>query len=173
MGDLRILYRNGTVSLRRLDLVNVRTLNISQTGLPEDGAPAWAIRFGAENPNLAADGYVTAFAEGGYGHGWEIAGLSAYAMGIGRLTAFEEERSHAEAGAVLGAIAGLGDSMKLIAEGGIRQQIDGGTRTITFAWLESRFGHSPDFDFRAGIAFQDGYHAGSVVETNFSLSYYW
>lgn len=52
MFDTALVFFDDHIRLRYLDLVNIETLNLSQTQLPGDGGMAWKVKFGFEQHNL-------------------------------------------------------------------------------------------------------------------------
>ncbi len=53
MLDFTAVYLDEHLWLRKLDIVNIETLDTSHTGLPGDRSLAWKIKFGIEDQNLA------------------------------------------------------------------------------------------------------------------------
>lgn len=174
MVDLRVIHRNGHLSVRTFDAVKITTLNLSETGQPYDGGNAWSLRFGLENQNLADDRNLTSLIEGGYGKGWQVdEDLAIFVLGLGRATAFDRENSYAQIGAKLGALIGSNRRWKMGAEIGVWQQLDAVQRTIPYARFETRIGRNSSFDLRLGVEYQSGFETKEVVEGNFAVSYYW
>ena len=174
MVDVRVLQRNGHIGLRWLDLVRITTLNVSETGMPSDGGPAWRAAFGAGTPRLGDDSNVVGFLEGGYGKAWRLARrVVLYGLGTARATVFDSENSYVQAGADVGLLFDGSDLWKAYVTAGVWQQVDAEHRTIPFARFETRIGRSSTWAVKTAVEYQSGYAQQNVVETRLSLSLYW
>lgn len=67
MFDVTTTYQENKIRLKELDLLNIETLNISPTGLPEDTDYAWKVKVGAKDINLKCGGCLHTFVSGGIG----------------------------------------------------------------------------------------------------------
>jgi len=168
MGDVELLLRPARISLRRLELIRISTLNLSVSGLPHDGGNAWSVRAGAESRDLSCDRCTMALLEGAFGRSVALGGSAVgYALALGRTTAFNSQGSAVQLGARAGVIFGGRGSWKALAEAGVWQQLDGRQRTIPLGRFELRWGTSPEWDVRAGVAYQ------GAAEGRLSAAYYW
>ena len=168
MADLELLLRPARISLRRLDLIRISTLNLSASGLPHDGGNAWSVRIGAESRDLSCDRCTMALLEGALGRSVAF-GASAvgYALATARTTAFHTQGSALQLGGRVGLVFGGRGSWKALAEAGVWQQLDGRQRTQPLGRFELRWGTSPHWDLRAGVAYQE------AAEGRLSAAYYW
>lgn len=67
--DASFVSFDKAVWMRKLDLISVATLNLSQTGLPGDGGMAWRFSTGFENLNLSCRDCELFKIEAGFGKG--------------------------------------------------------------------------------------------------------
>lgn len=58
MGQLSLRYRDNEISLDRLDLIDIHSVNIRATGLPGDDNGIWKLNVGWQRPTLGCDGCV-------------------------------------------------------------------------------------------------------------------
>ena len=81
MMDLSFRFFEDQIKLNSLDLLNIETLNISPSNLPEDGGLAWKLRAGIERNYLSAQADSNEwFLESGIGKASEFDALTLYAM---------------------------------------------------------------------------------------------
>lgn len=67
MFELKAARIQDQFELRSLDLVNIETLNLSQTNLPGDGGPAWKLKFGLDSQDLNCSHCMIFNVNGGIG----------------------------------------------------------------------------------------------------------
>ena len=72
MGDTQLSVRAGGISLNRLDLIGVESVNPGISGLPGDSTSAWKVHVGAEQRHLSCTNCVLARLQGdaGFGRQW-------------------------------------------------------------------------------------------------------
>ena len=168
MLETEVMIRNGEVSLRKLDLVNIETLNLSRTGLPGDGGMAWKLRFGIDNPDLSCDRCNVFSVNGGIGRAAEISdALVAFAMLEGRLQSRDDFDRTVAVGGRFGVITREYGNWKGMANLGYQRYLDGSLSEEPFAELSARYGASRDWDIRLS------YRKHLATEVNATFSYYW
>ncbi|HJS80915.1 MAG TPA: DUF4105 domain-containing protein, partial [Vitreimonas sp.] len=176
MGDVTLRVEDGDVELHKFELLRVSTLNISGTGLPNDGHKnAWRVRVGAEQADLACDdSCLVAFAEGGYGRGWRTGSDSAvYAFANARLSDADETDANAQAGASVGAIFGEPSSWRVHVEAGAWQPLNGEDDDVRpYLHAETRLGGTRGWDIRIATN-AHRIRGESVAETRVALGVYW
>lgn len=168
MFDTRVVYANDDVSLRRLDIVNLQTFNVSRTGLPGDGGPAWKVRLGWEDHELGCVDCQVARLEGGVGKA--VAALDTnvlYGMMDLRLQTGYENSGNVAATLRGGFVVPVLPYWKLHFEAGRRKYFDGDQTETPVVSFENRFGADRDWDVRLG------YQKERDEEFNLGLSWYW
>jgi hypothetical protein len=86
MADMKVLLLNDKISLRKLDLVHIETLNTFPAPVPEEDKMAWKLRTGFESQDLSLPDYLVFHVEGGIGKGVYLSpALTLFAMLDGRL----------------------------------------------------------------------------------------
>lgn len=171
--DVRLRIIEDDVSLRRLDVIRVTTLNPNRTGLPADGDIAWRLRFGAEAREVACTGCTVGYVEGGAGKALALGGAGAvYALGLARTRIGANNDSVVQAGAGAGVIGHFGKIAKISLEGGVWREIDG-PETSAFARLESRLAGGDSWDIRAIGEYETGIAGKGAFEGSFGASIYW
>lgn len=138
MADLTLVARDGSVHLRRLEVVRVTGLYLSETGGPDRDARAWRTRFGAEVRDLSCDACLLAFGEAGIG---EAVGLgrngAVYGLLGARLEAGDRTNSTLSGVATAGVVL-RGQKAGFALEGGLQQGADNAELTLPFARAELR-----------------------------------
>lgn len=168
MFDLRALYRNDKLTLRRLDFINVKTLNVSRTGMPGDGGLAWSLRVGLDNQDLSCDDCGVLRAVSGIG---KAASLTRNTVIYGMVEGFAQSQYH-DSG-TLGANAQLGlwttpaPGWKSQLVVGTSHYLNGTKRHIPLIRWDNRFGNSRQWDVRLN------YEKRVEQEINGSVSLYW
>jgi len=171
--DLRLRLIEDDVSLRRLDLIRVTTLNPNRTGLPKDGELAWRLRFGAEAREVACSGCTVGYVEGGVGKAASLGGSGAvYALGMARTRVGANNDSIVQAGSTVGVIGHFGGIAKMSLEGGVWREIDG-PETSAFARLETRLAGGDRWDIRALGEFETGISSKGALEGSIGASIFW
>lgn len=171
--DLRLRIIEDNLSLRRLDVIRVTTLNPNRTGLPKDGDVAWRLRFGAEAREVACSGCAVGFVEGGLGKAAALGGSGAvYALGLARARLGANNDSVAQAGAGAGLIAHFGSIAKVSLEGGAWRELDG-PETSAFAKVETRIAGGDRWDIRAVVEYETGIADEGAFEGSLGASIYW
>lgn len=171
--DLRLRMIEGDVSLRRLDVIRVTTLNPNRTGLPADGDLAWRLRFGAEAREVACNGCAVGFVEGGVGKAAALGGAGAvYGLGLARTRVGANNDSLVQAGAGVGLIGHVGEIAKVALEGGAWREIDG-PETSAYAKLEARLAGGDSWDIRAVGEYETGIADQGAFEGSIGASVFW
>lgn len=168
MFDLRVLYRNEKWTLRRLDFINVKTLNVSRTGMPGDGGRAWSLRIGLDNHDLSCDDCGVFRAIGGIGKATSLARNSVF---YGMVEGLAQSQYHHSG--TLGVNAQLGvwttprPGWKTHLMFGTRHYINGTKHHTPQLHWENRFGNSRRWDIRLS------YERLTENEISGSVSLYW
>lgn len=168
MFDLHALYRSEKWTLRRLDFINVKTLNVSRTGMPGDGGRAWSLRVGLDNQDLSCDDCGVLRATGGVG---KATSLTRNTVIYGMVEGIAQSQYH-DSG-TLGVSAQLGlwttpwSGWKSQLMIGTNHYLNGTKRRIPLVRWENRFGNSRQWDIRLS------YEKRVEHELNGSVSLYW
>lgn len=168
MFDLHTLYRNKKLTLRRLDFINVKTLNVSRTNMPGDGGRAWSLRVGLDNQDLSCDDCGVLRASGAIG---KATSLTRNTVIYGMVGGFAQSQYHNSG--TLGAKAQLGlwtmptSGWKSQLMIGTIHYLNGTKHHIPLLQWENRFGNSRQWDIRLS------YRKWVEHELNGSVSLYW
>lgn len=168
MADVKLVQRDGQLSLRLLQIIRVLTLNVSQTGLPFDGGKAWGFGVGLKSRELTCDSCLVGFVDGSFGKAFRLTrDIIAFGLATGRTTVFNNDGSYIQVGANAGFLLGHSKRWRASLEGGLWQQVDGRQRSLPFGRFECRLGSSPRWNVHLGVTYQD------TLETSMSFGFYW
>lgn len=168
MLDLSAVVRNNKISLKHLDLLKIETLNISPTGLSEDGDFAWKVGVGIREQNLSCVGCLHGYLSGGIGKAYSVADkMAIYLMATGELVGFGAEGVQVKTGINLGLVSNFNDYWQTHLETGIRESITSGHKLQKFVSWENRFGNSTNWDTRLKFTYHD------AAEITFGAGFYW
>jgi hypothetical protein len=168
MIDLTMVHQQNKISLKKLDLIHVETLNISPTNLPEDKAFAWKVKAGVKKQNLSCDGCLHGYLSGGIGKGYLVNNNSAvYGMVTGEVSAFGEKTLELNTGLTAGFITGYDDWWKSHVELGFQKSVTSSQKIRKFISWENRFSNSKWWDIRLKIEYD------KATEFKISAGYYW
>ena len=168
MMDLSAVIRNNKISLKHLDLLKIETLNISPTGLSEDGNFAWNVGAGIREQNLNCLGCLHGYLSGGIGKAYSIDDkLAVYLMATGELVGFGKEGIQVKTGVKMGLVSNFNDYWQTHLETGVRESITSGHKLQKFVSWENRFGNSTIWDTRLKFTYHD------AAEITFGAGFYW
>ncbi|MEM9169923.1 MAG: DUF4105 domain-containing protein [Pseudomonadota bacterium] len=171
--DARVLVANDDVTLRRLDVVRVTTLNPSETGLKYDGGKAWRFRLGAEARELACEGCTTGFLDVALGKARAVSRLGAvYAMGAARVRVGANNDSYLQVGPNVGFVSSDIGGVVVAVEGGAWREADG-PETSAYARVEARLGAATRWDVRLKAEYETGVAAAGAAEGGLAISFFW
>lgn len=157
----------GQQRLTRFDLVGIKTLNISRTGLPGDGGTGWGLRLGLERANNSCLDCLLGHISGSRIKAKQISSrLTIYAEGeISYHSSFEggSFRSTGTIGAIASPLRGWKSQLLI----GRRVAIDGDADSESVARWENRFGDSPSRNVRFDVNY-DG-----TTEVLLGYGLYW
>lgn len=168
MFDAELVRFGSTLRLRRLDVVALEHMNLSETPLPGDGGVAWRLRFGLDSHDLACLDCLVGQVTGGLGRAMSLAGGSvAYVMA----DAFTQT-PYAGSGNLgvafnAGMIVAPAPAWKSSLEIGQRRYLDGACGHLPTVRWENRFGDSRDFDVRLN------YEKRNAAQWQLAASWYW
>lgn len=167
MFDLHLRQQNNSLQLYRFDLLNIENMNLSQTGLPEDGGLAWKVNFGYSAENLACWCCQTVQFTGGIGKAWQVNNAMFYVMQDGRLHQNQQYSGVLSTDSRLGTVFELDTLWRIQLEFGYRAYP--GSSAENFVWyrLQQRFGNSQRWDLRVAVERQRS------TEGRLAISYYW
>jgi len=147
MFNSEILLSDGRVRIRRFDLVDIVSLNISETGLPKDGGRGWGLRFGAELANEGCLNCLLAYAAGSAIKGFKVNDtLTVYGQAEARVHSKYLDSQFSIDGK-FGIISNITSSWKLHLTIGHRAQIKGSAENETIISWQNRFGSRADSNF--------------------------
>ena len=168
MLDIQVVHVADRWRLRRLDIVDVQNLNLTETPLPGDGGAAWSLRAGLESHDLQCTGCTVARIEGGWGKALSLGeGLAASAILEGRA-----QNRHAGSGTLAatpkaGLIFAPLPAWKSFVSAGWRKFLNGERSGEPVVRWENRLGSSRTWDVRLS------YERHVAHETHASVSFYW
>lgn len=167
MADTRVLVRDGEIYLRQLEAVRVTALNANVTGAPGANRNAWRVRVGLQNRDLACDGCLVGYGEGGLGRGYQLAdGLVVYGLGSAQLELGGSAFSTLQAKAITG-LVWTGDNIGVHVEGAYVASLDNISETKFVGSGELRFGGGDNWEFRSKLAYDE------ALESSFSINFFW
>lgn len=167
MFNIEAVSIGGKQRITQFDLVNIKTLNISRTGLPGDGGLGWGLRVGAERVEKSCIDCLVAQASGSIIKGLQVnERLSVYSELETTYHSNFEGRS-LKVNATFGAVGFILPSWKSQVILGQRGYIDGDNQTDTLFKWRNRFGGSP----RSNIVLEVDYDG--TAEAHLSYGYYW
>lgn len=167
MADTRLLYRDGQLYLRQLEAVRVTALNINETGAPGASRNAWRMRIGVQDRDLACDGCLVGYAEGGLGRGYKVhENFAAYALASAQLEVGDSSRSTLQAKATTGLVWST-DDFGVHLEGAYVSGLDDTSLSKFMVKSELRFYGSENWEFRAGLGYDE------ATEGTFSFNLFW
>lgn len=168
MFDVELVRFGHALRLRRLDVVNLSHLNLSETPLPGDGGLAWRLRFGLDSHDLACTDCLVGHVTGGVGR---AAALTEHGVAYVMADAFTQSpyAGSGNLGVALnaGVIVTPAQSWKSSLEIGQRRYLSGEfARTPTMRW-ENRFLGGRDMDVRLN------YEKRVAAQWQLAISWYW
>ncbi|MDH5393102.1 MAG: DUF4105 domain-containing protein [Gammaproteobacteria bacterium] len=169
MMDIELALLNDELTVKRFDLVNVETLNVSQTGLPGDGGSVWRMNIGFANQNLGCVRCEVFKAEGGIGRAVKLfsGNTMLYAMAeLGAQTEHEDSGTVAWASHI-GLIGHLQAAWKSRLIIGYKEYVNGTQTGNNIVKWENRFGISRNWDIRLS------YEKNLESEFYFGAGFYW
>ncbi|MEW5903989.1 MAG: DUF4105 domain-containing protein [Pseudomonadota bacterium] len=168
MFDAELVRFGPTLRLRRLDVVDMEHMNLSETPLPGDGGMAWRLRFGLDSHDLACLDCLVGQVTGGLGRAVSLApGSVAYVMAD-----VFTQTPYAGAGNLgvafnAGMIVTPAQVWKSSLEIGQRRYLGGACGHLPTVRWQNRFGDSRDFDVRLN------YEKRNAAQWQLAASWYW
>lgn len=167
MFDIHLRQQDSSLQLYRFDLLNLENMNLSQTGLPEDGGLAWKVNLGYAPQDLACRGCQTVQLSGGLGKAWQLGNGVIYAMQDGRVHQNRQGVGLLSADSRIGTVYDLNSYWRVHLELGYRSYLDAETKSFSWYRIQQRLGNSRHWDMRMSI------EKLRSTELRFALSYYW
>jgi len=167
MFNIEAVSINGKQRLTRFDLVEIKTLNLSRTGLPGDGGLGWGLRVGAERAELSCLDCLVAQASGSLIKGKKInENWTVYSELEATYHSNYEDRSFKATG-LLGIVGQITPQWKTQLLLGQRAYIDGDNQRDSIVKWSNRFGNNTRSNFVLDIDYD------STLEAQLSYGYYW
>jgi len=167
MFNTEITVIDGQERVNRFDLVEIKTFNISRTGLPGDGGLGWGLRVGLERgDNACIDCLLAHVSASGIKAKQINSSLTLYAEGEVSYHSSFEDGSFRTA-TTIGAIAKPLKGWKTNLLVGARAPIDGNGDTDTIVRWENRFGDNSNRNIRFDI----NYDGTTEIQLNYGI--YW
>jgi hypothetical protein len=169
-GDIRFRYYNQEKSwrLEQLSLFDIKSLNASETGLPEDNEYAWRLAMGYGSVENSCQSCMTGYLEGFWGESKRITTNSAAYVALGaNVQEYSESNSWFSLGPEVGWIwnpSSTWASSLTLAHHRFIDDIDTHIHHIKF---DARYSINQSWDVRSAYSF-DG-----DSEYSLKLSYYW
>lgn len=167
MFDLHLRQQDSRLQLYRFDLLNIEHMNLSQTGLPEDGGLAWKVNVGYAPQHLACWRCQTVQLTAGLGKAWQRENAVFYAMQDGRVHQNRQEVGLVSGDSRIGTVLDLYSYWRLQLELGYRTYLDADAENFSWYRIQQRFGDSQRWDLRMSIEKQRS------SEVRLAFSYYW
>ena len=166
--DAELHYTDNNIAITQLTLFNIRSLNLSRTGLAGDGSYAWQVRSGWEQQDLAHPGHLHFALAGGMGKGVRpFKWLTTYAMLSPRLQTESNNSGNFALEPQLGALINFADFWQTDLSISKRLYFDGTqTKHNIYIW-ENRFINSKNWDLRAELK------KHLATQITISLGLYW
>ena len=153
--------------VNKLDLVNIRTLNLSQTGLPGDGGYSWQVRFGKERVSNTCLDCLRTHATGYIGKAWAVHDnwVSYLDTGLTLHSSYHDKmlRGNLRLG-IVGQLTKLWKSNLSI---GYRQYLDESDENYVHYHWENRLGNNPQRNFRFEV------EKNQSTEVKLSAVFHW
>jgi hypothetical protein len=168
--DTILVYASGAFWLRRLDLISIESLNISQTGLKGDGGYAWRFEAGLESQNLACIRCEVLKIETGAGKAFmPFQDQIVYFLVDARAQSSRDGSGHFALTPKAGLLLEMtpSGSWKSEMSIGYRDYIDDGVSGDVILKVENRLGLSRTHDFR--LSYER--HVDELAKVSFS--YFW
>ncbi|MDD5471084.1 MAG: DUF4105 domain-containing protein [Sideroxydans sp.] len=168
MFDIELVRFEQSLRLRRLDVVDLAHMNLSETPLPGDGGLAWRLRFGLESHNLSCQDCLVGQVTGGIGR---AVSLTDRGMAYVMADAFTQT-PYAGSGNLgmafnAGAIIAPSPAWKSSLEIGQRRYLGGTYAHMPTVRWENRFGSRRDMDVRLN------YEKRVAAQWQLAVSWYW
>lgn len=168
MLDTTLVHRDGNYAVEKIDLLNIETMNVSETGLDGEGGNAWKLRVGYEQYNDNCHNCGVYFFEAGYGKAKQLSdALLVYGLLDGRLQSNHQDSGLFSMSPRVGLIADFSDFWSSSISVQRRFDLDGSSATNNRIKWQNRFGSSSDWDIRMGVAKEN------KIEYELSYSHYW
>ncbi|MCF4008787.1 Lnb N-terminal periplasmic domain-containing protein [Rheinheimera sp. UJ63] len=167
MVDVHVRQEADRLQLYRFDLLNIENMNLSQTGLPQDGGFAWKLNAGYAPQDLACQRCQTLQLIGGLGKAMQLQQGVVYAMQDGRLHENRHDVGLLSTDTRLGTVFNLDARWRIQAEFGYRAYLTGEASNFYWYKLQQRFGQSQHWDIRLILEKQ------RATEFKLAFSYYW
>lgn len=167
MFDLHLRQQDNRLQLYRFNLLNIENMNLSQTGLPDDGGLAWKVNFGYVPQHLACDRCQTVQLTGGLGKAWQLRSGIVYAMQDGHVHKSFQDNGIASGDSRIGTVYNVAPNWGMQLELGYRSYFAAGAENFLWYRLQQRFGNEQRWDMRVSIERQRS------TEARFAFSYYW
>jgi hypothetical protein len=168
MLDTTLVHRDGSYAVEKVDLLNIETMNVSETGLEGEGGNAWKLRVGYEQYNDDCLNCGVYFFEAGYGKAKQLSdSILVYGLLDGRLQSNHLDSGLFSVSPRVGFIADLSDFWSSSISIQRRFDLDGSATTKNRIQWQNRLGYSSDWDIRIGVAKEN------KVEYELSYSHYW
>ncbi|WP_423187806.1 DUF4105 domain-containing protein [Alishewanella sp. d11] len=167
MFDMHLRLQDSSLQLYRFDLLNIENMNLSQTGLPEDGGLAWKVNFGYAPQDLRCRHCETVQLSGGLGKAWQLEHGVIYAMQDGRVHQNRQGVGLLSADSRIGTVFDFNSYWRMQLELGYRSYFDADAKSFSWYRVQQRFGNSRHWDMRMSI------EQLRSTELRFAFSYYW
>ncbi|WP_077607249.1 Lnb N-terminal periplasmic domain-containing protein [Salinivibrio sp. ML290] len=169
-GDVRFRYYNQNKSwkLEQLSLFDIKSLNVSETGLPEDKEYAWRLAMGYGSVENSCQSCMTGYLKGFWGESKRITTNSAAYIALGaNAQEYSESNSWLSLGPEVGWIWNPSSTWASSLTLSHHRFIDDVDKHIHHVNFDVRYSINQSWDVRSAYSF-DG-----DTEYSLKLSYYW
>lgn len=168
MFETRLVVFDSDIKLRKLDFVNIESINNIVTGLPGDTGQAWKLQAGLEQQSLACESCLVAFLRGDMGHTYTINNQ----MVIGGYLGGSVQQNKEDLGALftrasIFANAELTSNLRVRFTSEYREYLDSGQSGNFVNGFYTRYRLAQNLDIRFS------YEKNITEEVGASLSLYW
>jgi len=167
MFNIEAVSINGKQRLTRFDLVDIKTLNLSRTGLPGDGGIGWGLRVGAERAEFSCLDCLVAQASGSLIKGKQLNNKWTLYSELEATYHSNYKGRSLKATGFLGAVGFINSKWKTQLLLGQRAYLDGDNQSDSIIKWSNRFGNNTRSNFTLDIDY-DG-----TTEAQLSYGYYW
>lgn len=168
MLNLRTTYFDRKITIRSLDLVDIETLNLSQTGLPGDGGTSWRLKFGIDSQDLSCTDCLIFKIDSGIGKATALSKRSVvYGMVGGVLQSQNQNSGTLAATASISLLSNLTTYWRTQLLMSHKKYINHSQERYTTTHWENRLGINRQWDLRIS------YKKDIANELGVATSFYW
>lgn len=156
MGQFDLELRNNRTRITEVDLIQISSLGLPHTGLPEDDRSVWRLRIGMDQTRIDCDECLVGSINGAMGLSTLYLGkLALFGTIDGRFQTEQERLGHIALGGTVGLLIDITPDWRVMATVQDQFFIDTGITDQTHITIDQRFGSSRAWDIRIRYEQQD------------------